>query len=167
MKKINRVFCLFILTAFAVGVVSSQSGGTFVIEKSVIAGGGGQTAGGTFTLDGTIGESVAGTTSAGGTFGLSGGFWGGGGAPAAQLVTVNGRVVTSDGRGLRNATVSVTDSLNNRRTTTTSSFGFFSFDNVLIGDTYTFRVASRLFRYSPQAVQVTDNLTLPDFVGLE
>ena len=167
MKKIiTSVLCSTLAILLTVSVWP-QSGGTFVIEKSVIAGGGGQTAGGTFTLDGTIGESVAGTTSAGGTFGLSGGFWGGGGAPAAQLVTVNGRVVTSDGRGLRNATVSVTDSLNNRRTTTTSSFGFFSFDNVLIGDTYTFRVASRLFRYSPQAVQVTDNLTLPDFVGLE
>ena len=167
MKKIiTSVLCSTLAILLTVSVWP-QSGGTFVIEKSVIAGGGGQTAGGTFTLDGTIGESVAGTTSAGGTFGLSGGFWGSGGAPAAQLVTVNGRVVTSDGRGLRNATVSVTDSLNNRRMTTTSSFGFFSFDNVLIGDTYTFRVASRLFRYSPQAVQVTDNLTLPDFVGLE
>ena len=58
-----------------------QSGGTFVIEKSVIAGGGGQTVGGAFTLDGTIGETVGGTTSTGGTFALGGGFWGGGRQP--------------------------------------------------------------------------------------
>ncbi|MGQ0541596.1 MAG: hypothetical protein ACT4O9_07080, partial [Blastocatellia bacterium] len=42
---------------------SAQTGGTFTITKSVIAGGGGRTAGGAFTVDGTIGQSVAGTTS--------------------------------------------------------------------------------------------------------
>ncbi|MGQ0542053.1 MAG: hypothetical protein ACT4O9_09425, partial [Blastocatellia bacterium] len=44
-------------------IVSAQTGGTFTITKSVIAGGGGRTAGGAFTVDGTIGQSVAGTTS--------------------------------------------------------------------------------------------------------
>ena len=85
----------------------------------------------------------------------------------AAPATVDGRVLTSDGRGLRNATVSITDSNNVIRRATTSSFGFFSFDNVGIGGTYTLRISSRLYRYSPQTVQVNDNLTLPDFVGLE
>ena len=152
--------------ALMCGDVLSQSGGSFQIEKSVIAGGGGQTVGGTFTLDGTIAEPVAGTTSAGGTFELGGGFWGGGATPSANA-TVSGRALTSDGRGLRNATVSLTDSQGVRRTVTTSSFGFFSFDNVSTGRTYTFRVSSRLFRYAPRTVQVNGNLTLPDFVGLE
>ena len=165
MKRINRLGCLFILAVFA-ATLPAQSGGTFQIEKSVIAGGGGQTAGGTFTLDGTIAEPVAGTTSAGGTFELGGGFWGGGATPSANA-TVSGRALTSDGRGLRNATVSLTDSQGVRRTVTTSSFGFFSFDNVSTGRTYTFRVSSRLFRYAPRTVQVNGNLTLPDFVGLE
>ena len=165
MKRINRLGCLFILAVFAASV-APQSGGTFQIEKSVIAGGGGQTAGGTFTLDGTIGEPVAGTTSTGDTFELGGGFWGGGTTPSSNA-TVSGRALTSDGRGLRNATVSLTDSQGVRRTTTTSSFGFFLFDNVSTGGTYTFRVSSRLFRYMPQTVQVNGNLTLADFVGLE
>ena len=82
-------------------------------------------------------------------------------------VTVNGKVLTSDGRGLRNAAVSITDSQGSVRTTTTSSFGLFSFENVLTGGTYTVRVLSRLFRYTPQTIQVVDNLSLPDFVGLE
>ncbi len=83
------------------------------------------------------------------------------------FATVVGRVLTSDGRGLRNATVSITDSQGVSRTATTSSFGSFSFDNVSIGGTYTFRVSSRLYRLSPQTMQVNGNLTLPDFVGLE
>jgi len=53
----------------------AQSGGTFNITKSVIAGGGGQTSGGTFVLDGTIGQPLAGTTSGGGTFTVQSGFW--------------------------------------------------------------------------------------------
>ena len=87
--------------------------------------------------------------------------------PAPSPVTVNGKVLTSDGRGLRNTTVSITDSKGARRTATTSSFGLFSFDNILTGDVYTIRVESRLFRFSPQTLPVIDNLTLPDFVGLE
>ena len=88
-------------------------------------------------------------------------------APAQRPVTVDGRVLTSDGRGLRNATVSITDSNGVSRISTTSSFGFFSFDNVSTGQTYTFRVASRFFRFTPRTVQVNDNLTLADFMGLE
>ena len=165
MNKLNLIYFLFILTAFAVSV-AAQSGGQFQIEKSVISAGGGQAVGGQFILDETIGEPVAGTTSSGGGFSLASGFWGGGVAVASNF-TVSGRVLTSDGRGLRNATVSMTSSQGVVRTATTSSFGLFSFDNVIAGDTYTVRIISRLYRYQPQAVQATDNITLPDFVGLE
>ena len=167
MKKINRLGCLFIFATFAspAALVPAQSGGTFQIGKSVI-GSGGQTTGGAFVLDGTVAEPVSGIISTGGTFELGSGFWGGGATPLAN-VTVSGRVLTSDGRGLRNATVSMTSSQGVVRTATTSSFGLFSFDNVIAGDTYTVRIISRLYRYQPQAVQATDNITLPDFVGLE
>ncbi len=84
-----------------------------------------------------------------------------------NLVPVSGRALTSDGRGLRNATVSITDSNGVRRTTTTSSFGFYQFDNVLIGGAYTVSVSSRLFRFAPLVLQVTDTLTNVDFTGLE
>ena len=88
-------------------------------------------------------------------------------ATALLAVPISGRVLTSDGRGLRNATVSMIDSNGVRRAATTSSFGFFSFGEVATGGQYTFRVSSRLFRYNPQVIQVTDDLTLPDFIGLE
>ena len=166
MTKASFLINCSVAVILTVGSALSQSGGQFQIDKSVI-GSGGQTASGQFVLDGTIGQHVT-DKSTGGAFELGSGFWGIGAAPAAQLVVVNGRVLASDGvRGLRNATVSITDSLGNRRTATTSSFGFFSFDNVLTGDTYTFRVSSRLFRYSPVTTQVTGDLTLADFVGLE
>ena len=81
--------------------------------------------------------------------------------------TVSGRVLTPDGRGLRNATVSITDSLGVRRTATTSSFGFYSFDNVAAGQAYTIAVSSRLYRFASRAVQVDDNLSNVDLVGME
>ena len=162
MKRINRLGCLFILafSASLAGTAPAQSGGSFQIEKSVIAGGGGQATGGAFVLNGTIGEHVSGTVSTGGSFALDSGFWGSGGSAPIPTYTVSGRVLTSDGaRGLRNATVSMTSSQNVVRVTTTSSFGFFTFDNVTGGDVYTIRVSSRLYRYQPHAVQVNSDLT--------
>jgi hypothetical protein len=68
--------CVLVFSSNAI----AQSGGTFTITKSVIAGGGGHSTGGTFTLDGTIGQAVAGTTSTGAPFTMISGFWEGGGA---------------------------------------------------------------------------------------
>ena len=147
--------------------IFAQSGGTFLMQKSVIAGGGGNSAGAAFVLDGTIAESVAGATSSGGTFQLGGGFWGGSAAPAAN-VTISGRVFASDGlTGLRNASVTLTDSQGVVRTATTSSFGFYSFDNVAPGFAYTMRISSRRFRYQSQTVVPTGDLANVDFIGLE
>ncbi len=88
-------------------------------------------------------------------------------AALPPFATVDGKVLTSDGRGLRNATVSLTNSQGVTITATTSSFGSYSFDNVATGETYTLRVLSRLFRFPVQTRPVDCNLTLPDFVGLE
>ncbi len=83
------------------------------------------------------------------------------------FANVDGRVLTSDGRGLRNATVSITDALGVSQISTTSSFGFFSFANVATNETYVFRISSRFYRYAPRTVFIDRNLTLADFVGLE
>ncbi len=158
---------LLLAIVFLIASASAQSGGTFVIRKSVIAGGGGQATGGGFTLDGTMGQSVAGITSSGGTFQLGGGFWGGIAAPLAN-VTISGRVFTSDGAtGLRNAGVTLTDPNGVLRTATTSSFGFYTFDNVAPGFSYTIRIVSRRFRYQSQTVVPTGDLANVDFIGLE
>ncbi len=81
--------------------------------------------------------------------------------------SVSGRVTTPDGRGLRNATVVVTDSQGVRRTATTSSFGVYSVDNVVIGEAFIFGVLSKRYRFAPRNLQVNDDLANVDFVGLE
>lgn len=70
---------LLLLTIFAPAVLA-QSGGPYGLTWSVIAGGGGTMSGGTFSVIGTIGQPEAGTIASGGTYGLSGGVWGGPGA---------------------------------------------------------------------------------------
>ena len=61
----------------------------------------------------------------------------------APPITVSGRVLTPDGRGLRNAVVSLIDSQGVRRTATTSSFGLYSFGGVRAGEIYTITVSSK------------------------
>ena len=87
--------------------------------------------------------------------------------PNSAGFDVSGRVITPDGRGLRNARVTLTDQNGMARTVTTSSFGYYSFDGVAAGRTYTIGVASRQYRFAARTVQVTDNLTDVDFVGQE
>ncbi len=85
----------------------------------------------------------------------------------AATVGISGRVTTPSGLGLRNSTVVLTDSLGVRRTVTTSSFGFYQFDNVPTGATYVISIQSRSYRFASRTLQVNDNLTNVDFVGLE
>lgn len=167
MYKTCLSICLVSMILSMLIPVFAQSGGTFVIQKSVIAGGGGQAVGGGFTLDGTIGQSIAGTSSTGDGFELGGGFWGGGGAAPAADVTVSGRVLTPDGRSLRNTIVSLIDSAGVRRFATSSSFGVYSFANVRTGETYTMTVTSKRYRFTPQILAINSSIANLDFFGLE
>ncbi|AVP97441.1 hypothetical protein C7S18_09635 [Ahniella affigens] len=50
------------------------SGGSYVMQREVIAGGGQSVSGGTYILVGTVGQSAAQSASIGGTFQLASGF---------------------------------------------------------------------------------------------
>jgi hypothetical protein len=85
---------------------------------------------------------------------------------ALANVSVGGRVTTSAGVGVNNAIVSLVDSgSGGRRTAITNPFGYYNFDNVATGTTYTMSVKSRFFTFTPQTVLVNDNLTNVDFVA--
>ncbi len=65
-----------------------QSGGTFNIAPSVVAGGGGgPSTGGTNAVTGTVGQSALGTSS-GGSFSLQGGFWQGAASGQCPTITI-------------------------------------------------------------------------------
>jgi hypothetical protein len=84
--------------------------------------------------------------------------------PVASNVSVSGRVVTPSGQGIANATVSITDAGNNVRTYITGSFGYYNFDNVAAGGTYTIAVRSYRYTFAPQTLQVSNNVTDLNFL---
>ncbi|MBC7899455.1 MAG: carboxypeptidase regulatory-like domain-containing protein [Saprospiraceae bacterium] len=73
----------------------------------------------------------------------------------ASTVSVAGRVVSAAGNGVVNAKVSITNSTGQTRLATTSSFGYYRFDGVAVGETHTVAVSSKRYTYAPQVVNVT------------
>ena len=85
----------------------------------------------------------------------------------AAGVEISGRVLTPDGRGLRNATVTIIDSMGNRRTATTGSFGYYHFYDVESGSSMVMGVTSNRFRFTSRVVQVFDSVDDVNFIGQE
>ena len=89
-------------------------------------------------------------------------------SPGVAGFTVSGIVTASDGTtGLRNVRVTLTDQNGVVGAATTSSFGFYAFDNVAPGQSYTVRVSSQFYRFQPRLIQVAGDLANVNFVGLE
>ncbi|MBX3292681.1 MAG: hypothetical protein KF881_07305 [Acidobacteria bacterium] len=86
---------------------------------------------------------------------------------ASANFTVAGRIMTGDGRGLRNAVVSISGPGGFAQRVTTGTFGYYQFVNVPGGATYTINVGSRTYRFTPRDVLLTGNLSDFDFYGLE
>lgn len=81
----------------------------------------------------------------------------------AAGVTVSGRVTTSTGTGIRGARVTIGGG--QAMEAITNAFGYYTFSNVPVGDTYVFSAAAKGAVFSPQVVSVTDTLTGVDFVA--
>ena len=76
-------------------------------------------------------------------------------APTAAMVTVSGKVLTGQGRGVRNAMVMMTDADGNVRTTTTSTFGYYQFTEVPAGKTCVFNVSHKLYQFTQPSLVLT------------
>lgn len=86
-------------------------------------------------------------------------------SPAASVsVSVGGRVTTANGWGVYRVQIAMTDSNNVTRTAYTNPFGYYRFDNVLSGASYTFSALSKQYTFTPQTIPVTDTLTNVDFI---
>lgn len=166
--KLNIAKGVVIVLTIATTVVP-QTGGSFDLSHSVIAGGGGgQSIGGQFTLDGTIGQNLAGTTSGGGVYRVRGGFWAFGTlGPTAATVTVSGRSITPAGNGIRNSIVTLTKADGTQRTAMTASLGYYLFENVEAGQTYILEIRNSRYQFPNPAlvIYVHDELTGLDFIS--
>jgi hypothetical protein len=87
-------------------------------------------------------------------------------AAAAASVSIGGRVAGPNGTVVRNATVLLTGAAGTR-TTLTNSFGFYVFQEVAPGQTYSLRASSKRYRFSSRQITPTTNLSDVDFTGIE
>lgn len=79
-------------------------------------------------------------------------------APTAANVSINGRVVTADGRAIYNARVILTDASGNARSAATNPFGYFHFESVPAGAVYTFSPQHKLYTFTPRVVTVNQDI---------
>lgn len=164
----RRSFTFLILHFAFAAIAIAQTGGTYTINQSVIASGGQNSAGGSYTVAGTVGQSTAGTSSTSGNYAVRGGFWTFDAlAPSAAEVSVGGRVRTSNGIGIRNARVTLTASNGAIQTAVTSSFGYYRFENIPVGETCVISVSSKRFTFAQSTVvrSIFEEISDLDFIA--
>jgi hypothetical protein len=86
-------------------------------------------------------------------------------APTAVSVTVSGRVLTSTGRGISKARVILTMPDGERKIAQSNSFGYFRFNEIAVGQAYTFQVSSKQYTFTPQVIVINDELTNLNFIA--
>lgn len=76
--------------------------------------------------------------------------------PSAASVSIGGRVLNSDGRGIFGARIVMTDANGNLRYAMTNPFGFYSFADVSAGETYVLTAIHKRYEFAAQIVSVTE-----------
>jgi predicted extracellular nuclease len=88
--------------------------------------------------------------------------------PTAANVSLAGRVLTSDGRGIRNAMISVDGgSLTERLWAQTGTFGYYRFEGLVAGETYIITVNSGRFTFPmpTRVITIVEDLREANFIA--
>jgi homospermidine synthase len=141
------------------------TGGSYTLQKAVVAGGGHEKQQPPVGENGTAGQAVAGHISQGGAYMVRSGFWTPDDfGPTAAEGQVSGRVVTLKGTGIIGVRLTLRDADGNTVETLTNTFGFYLFGNVSAGETYTLTPQFKGYNFTPQVLMVEDD-TEVNFVG--
>lgn len=79
-------------------------------------------------------------------------------APSAAGVSVSGRLLTPSGEGVKGGRVSLVSSGGEVAASISNAFGYYSFENVVPGETYIIMVASKRYVFAPRVVTVVDQV---------
>jgi uncharacterized delta-60 repeat protein len=85
----------------------------------------------------------------------------------AGLASIAGRILRPNGSALRGTRVSLIAENGQTQTVSSSSFGVYEFRDLVVGRTYTITASSKRYRFSPQIVDLAENLSNLDLIGLE
>ncbi len=89
-------------------------------------------------------------------------------APSAASASIGGRIRNAAGSGIRNAIITISGaSLAEPRSVRSSSFGYYTFENLQAGETYTLSIGAKRFTFasSAQVVTLNDNVADADFIS--
>jgi len=131
----------------------AQSGGSFQITNSVVAGGGGESRdaiNNRFGHEGTVGEPAAGTLLRNPPYSQTAGLWASnvGLTATAAPASVNGRVLTTDGAPLAGVVIDLNGSRSVRTITDTN--GVYSFADIEVGGFYRITASRVNYIFSPR-----------------
>lgn len=90
-------------------------------------------------------------------------------APSAVFASIRGRVRTADGNGLNRVTVMITGNvLPEPIYRRTNHFGYFTFDDLPVGEQYVLQVISpkHIFNQSSRIINLVESISDADFVGV-
>lgn len=90
-------------------------------------------------------------------------------APTAASVSVGGRVLTANGRAIAGSRISISGISGAVRTVNTNALGYYMFEGLRAGESYTIEVASKRFTFDPSSIvlRVDNDLAGVDFVAIE
>jgi hypothetical protein len=151
-------FCIIISACISKAQIAV--GGNYTLTQTAIAGGGASgnnaSVGGNYSLEGTIGQSAAGTNQQNASYKFQPGFWTAQTfAPTAASVNLGGRVLTTNGSGIRNTRITLTMPDGTSRTAICGTFGYYSFAEIPSGQTYILTVSSKRFVFATPTQIVT------------
>lgn len=85
--------------------------------------------------------------------------------PTAAAVNIAGRILTSDGRGVGRAQVTLANADGTTRIVTSNSFGYYHFDAVQSGQTAVISVFAKRYTFGTQVVSISNELTDFNFIA--
>ncbi|MEJ7847139.1 MAG: carboxypeptidase-like regulatory domain-containing protein [Pyrinomonadaceae bacterium] len=89
--------------------------------------------------------------------------------PTAAHASISGRVTTADGRGIRNADIVLSGGSQRNFRVLTSTFGFYRFDDLRVGETYVLTVRAKRYAFAKptRVISLDDEVSDADFTALQ
>lgn len=79
-------------------------------------------------------------------------------APTAANASVSGRVFNADGRAVSRAVVKLTTLDGETRTVITNAFGYYRFEEVAVGQTYSFSISGKKLIFPTRFINVNEDI---------
>jgi hypothetical protein len=86
--------------------------------------------------------------------------------PTAAMVTIGGRLLQANGKGIGNASVVLTGPNGYIGTALTNTFGYYRFEDIEAGHSYVISVSSKRYQFDPRIVNVNEEILDIDLVAL-